>query len=212
MNIEEFKTHVRPKGKHSKLEPFKEQLLELKAKGYTNLQACEWLAANGVTVSQEGLRKFIINREGRLPKPDIPVLKTVGVGRPRSLQDAVTLGRKFGDTDSFIREFLDEFYIEQDRAQREFMLQGEPSVVAENRTNAYLAAVAEHLALRNHLPVPEWTGKPCRFLKHPFFPGGLESLKATFLVESPTAFRRRMIFVGSDPLYRPRRDTVGIGS
>lgn len=45
-----------------------------------------------------------------------------------------------------------------------------------------------------------------------YFPSGLESLKATLLVESPTAFRRRLIFVGADPLYRPRKARLGIGA
>ena len=74
-----------------------------------------------------------------------------------------------------------------------------------------MAAVAEHLALRHHLPIPEWTQAKCRFLKRPYYPCGLESLKATLLVESPPAFRRRLIFVGADPLYRPRRERAGIG-
>jgi hypothetical protein len=37
-------------------------------------------------------------------------------------------------------------------------------------------------------------------------------LKASLIVESPVAFRRRMIFVGSEPLYRPRKTAVGIGN
>ena len=35
--------------------------------------------------------------------------------------------------------------------------------------------------------------------------GGPENLKAALLVESPVAFRRRMLFVGRDVLDRPRR-------
>jgi hypothetical protein len=34
---------------------------------------------------------------------------------------------------------------------------------------------------------------------------GLESLKAILTVESPAAFRRRLLFVGKDALDRPRR-------
>ncbi len=74
-----------------------------------------------------------------------------------------------------------------------------------DRANAYYAAVAEHLALTHRLQVPAWTLEAGRFLRKPWFPAGLESLKATLLVESPPAFRRRMIFVDADPLYRPRR-------
>ena len=132
-------------------------------------------------------------------------------GRPRSLKDVLSLGQKHGNIDGFIREFLDEFYVEQDSKEREAMLQVEPPLTPEDRTNAYLAAIAEHLAFRYHLVVPTWAVQPARFLKLAFFPCGLESLKATLLVESPTAFRRRMIFVDADPLYRPRRDTIGFG-
>ena len=131
--------------------------------------------------------------------------------RPRSLAEVVLWGEELGDMDSFLREFLDEFYGAQTRAERTAMLAEAPPLSAEAHRNAYLAAVAEHLAWRYELAVPAWPGQPSRFLKRAYFPCGLESLKATLLVESPTAFRRRLIFVGADPLYRPRRDTAGIG-
>jgi hypothetical protein len=126
-------------------------------------------------------------------------------GRPRSLKSVAMLGRIDGEVDSYLREFLDEFYVEKDPQERQAMLNEEPPLGDNVRENAYLAAVAEHLALRYQLEIPEWTLSQERFLKHPFFPAGLESLKATLLVESPVAFRRRMIFVDADPLYRPRR-------
>lgn len=129
--------------------------------------------------------------------------------RPRSLLEVATWAAEHGEVDAFLREFLDEFYLERDPVRRAAMLAEQPPLGPNERANAYLAAVAEHLALRNQLEVPEWTGDAERFLKRPFFPAGLESLKATLLVESPTAFRRRLIFVGADPLYRPRRDAAG---
>jgi len=126
--------------------------------------------------------------------------------RPRSLEAVVACGEAHGNVDAYLREFLDEFYSEPDAQQRAGMLAHEPPLKETPVTlNAYLAAVAEHLCFRYHLPVPAWTQAPERFLKSPFFPAGLDSLKAILLVESPTAFRRRMIFVGADPLYRPRR-------
>jgi hypothetical protein len=135
-------------------------------------------------------------------------LKRVGgvVYRPRTLAEVSGLGLKHGDTDRFLREFMDSFYIEQDGKTRAWMLQAEPPLEDNPRHNAYYAAVAEHLALRYSLPIPEWTNRPARFLHAPWYPCGLESLKAYLLVRSPTAFRRRMIFVDADPLYRPRRD------
>ena len=125
--------------------------------------------------------------------------------RPKSLREVVTEGLKHGDTDAFLREFLDEYYVEPSREARAAMLAPEPPLVENDKVNAYVAAVAEHLAHRDRFPAPGWVEYERRFLRRAYFPCGLESLKATLLMESPAAFRRRMIFVGSDPLYRPRR-------
>ena len=45
-------------------------------------------------------------------------------------------------------------------------------------------------------------------VRRPFFAGELESLKALLTVQSPAAFRRRLLFVSSDALDRPRRQTA----
>jgi len=140
-----------------------------------------------------------------------PSASDAAARRPRSLQEVALWGRELGGLDGFLSEFLDTFYLERDPGARAAMLSPEPPLGEDERANAYLAAVAEHLAFRDRLAVPAWAGRKARFLKRPFFPAGLESLKATLIVESPTAFRRRMIFVGADPLYRPRRDASGIG-
>lgn len=63
MDIEEFEKRQKPRARRSRLEPFKEQIFELKAKGYANWQISEWLEANGVKVSKESVRKFIKSRE-----------------------------------------------------------------------------------------------------------------------------------------------------
>jgi len=68
--------------------------------------------------------------------------------------------------------------------------------------NAYWAARAETLCREAGLPPPAWTGSPRCFLHRPRFAGGLESLKAILLVESPVAFRRRIPFVSADALTR----------
>jgi len=70
--------------------------------------------------------------------------------------------------------------------------------------DAYLAAVAEHLARSFGLPIPDWSEAQGNRLTRPFFAGNLESLKALLFVQSPTAFRLRMLFVSKDALSRPR--------
>ena len=126
--------------------------------------------------------------------------------RPRTLREVVQWGAVHGNVDGYLREFLDEFYLAREAGTREAMLLEEPPLASDRHVDAYVAAVAEHLAGCYGVAVPGWASAPARFLKTPFFPCGLESLKATLLVESPAAFRRRLIFVGSDPLFRPRRE------
>lgn len=78
MDISEFEQKEAPRAKRSALEPFRAQILELKAKGYANWQIRDWLAANGLKVSQEAVRKFIKKQqEGKgSPQPATPPAAT----------------------------------------------------------------------------------------------------------------------------------------
>ena len=104
--------------------------------------------------------------------------------------------------DLALAEFLDDFYLRPDR--RQAMLNDEPATLADPHEHAVLGAVAEHLARRWGLRIPEWSGAPERFLKRAYFPTPLNDLRAMLLVESPLAFRRRLIFVEAEPLRRAR--------
>ena len=69
------------------------------------------------------------------------------------------------------------------------------------RTDAYLAALAEHFATAHEAPAPPWASEPGRFLSRiwwPRYPG----LWARAIVESPAAFRRRGILLGAGMLSR----------
>lgn len=59
MDIEEFEKRVKPSAKRSRLEPFRSQIFELKAKGYADWQVRDWLAENGLTVSRQAVQQFI---------------------------------------------------------------------------------------------------------------------------------------------------------
>jgi hypothetical protein len=109
-----------------------------------------------------------------------------------------------GAFDRAVREFLDAWQA-MPRDRKSAALQGEPEHLG-GIYDAYLGALAEHLALSDSLVVPEWCEHPDYFLRSPFFAGGLESLKAILLVESPLAFRRRLIFISADALFRPPRE------
>lgn len=122
--------------------------------------------------------------------------------RPRSIAE---IARRASDGvqefDLAVREFVDSWG-GMSPAEREQALVAEPAPLGGVK-DAYVAAVAEHLAATDGLQAPPWTEQSIRFLHEPFFAGGLESLKAILIAESPTAFRRRLIFVSADTLSRP---------
>ena len=122
--------------------------------------------------------------------------------RPNTLAEVavkVSAGAAFGPT---LSEFLDEFYGHPER--RQAMITDEPPPLADDREHAMLGAVGEHLARRWGLAVPTWTDDTMRFLHAPYFTTPIENLKAMLLVQSPQAFRRRLIFTEAEPLRRAR--------
>jgi hypothetical protein len=98
--------------------------------------------------------------------------------KPGTLEEVIrrvkTGEQKF---DPSLREFLDSFYVNPESRQQ--AIEERPAPV-DAMHDAYVAAVAEHLARV------------------------LQSLKGVLVAESPTAFRRRLLFVSKDALSRPR--------
>lgn len=123
-------------------------------------------------------------------------------GKPESLSEVVRRV-KAGEQkfDPSLREFLDSFYSNVDSRQR--AIEERPASI-DALHDAYVAAVAEHLARVYGLPIPDWSETHGNGLREPFFAGGLQSLKGVLTAESPTAFRRRLLFVSKDALSRPR--------
>ena len=115
------------------------------------------------------------------------------------------------DFNSAMREFLDSFYM-ADKQDRSAMLAQQPDRLPDVREQAFLGAVAEHLARRWGCAIPAWSNDPDRFLTQPYFTTPIEDLKAMHLVQSPLAFRRRMIFTEAVPLRRARMPLEEEGS
>jgi hypothetical protein len=130
------------------------------------------------------------------------------VPRPATLEEVAARTLAGEPFDPLLREFLDTFY-GGDSDTKVRAISGTPARIKPLH-DAYLAAVAEHLALRFRLPVPQWVEEPHRFLVRPFFAGRFENLKAILLVESPLAFRRRQIFVSANALSRAREHATSL--
>ncbi|MDQ1308183.1 MAG: hypothetical protein QG671_4017 [Actinomycetota bacterium] len=84
----------------------------------------------------------------------------------------------------------------------EQMWAGGPSSTGDARVDAALAALAEHLARRDGWAVPRWARDPAREAMPWWFVTELRGLHPRALVESPSSFRRRGVFITSDALER----------
>ena len=123
--------------------------------------------------------------------------------RIQNLKSVGEIAAAGGEVSFAIRDFLDGFYEHPD-AQA---LVGEPALLAGKipdgpRLDAYLAAIAEHLCRTNGWPSPAWTSGPERFLELPWFCMNTHAGRMLLLMDSPSAFRTRNIFVSADALAR----------
>jgi hypothetical protein len=111
-------------------------------------------------------------------------------------------------------EFLDHFYTSSN-AERLECLQEEPCLLEDERVNALVAAIAEHLAKSHILTgAPRWVEKPSRFIARPWFTSSASdpALQEYLTWSSPAAFKRRNIMTDGAPLRRastPRASTSG---
>jgi hypothetical protein len=100
-----------------------------------------------------------------------------------------------------VRELLDEFALRGRDDLRAAALAEKPAQV-DPHVDAYLGALAEHLARTCGLAVPAWALSEERTLDHMWFPGVAPGFRPTALREAPAAFRRRGIFIARGALNR----------
>jgi len=101
---------------------------------------------------------------------------------------------------SAVRDFLDGF-LGADPALTQALLAETPPNFDEVG-DAYLGALAEHLAFHHGLVRPSWSVDPRRFLRRMWFASDAPGLRATAIQQSPAAFRRRGLFIGANTLQR----------
>jgi len=123
--------------------------------------------------------------------------------RPKTLAEVAALARDGDTLGYFIAEFLDEFYAEP-LAER---LAEEPRSLTgmlkdDGLADAYLAAIADHLGRQYKMQRPQWAFGPGRMLANPWFALKSHGGQMCMLIESPSAFRERNIFVSANALSR----------
>jgi hypothetical protein len=101
-----------------------------------------------------------------------------------------------------VREFLDEFSLRGDDRSRAQAIAEEPAATGDPRHDAYLGALAEHLATVHHLSRPVWSVEPGRFLRRFWFVSDTPGFRAVSIAQAPAAFRRRGVFIPERSLHR----------
>jgi hypothetical protein len=97
----------------------------------------------------------------------------------------------------YVAEFLEEFSWEP-RVERLRLLEQPPQSTGDQRWDAFLVALAEHLAARDGCGAPDWVD--FRPLKRLWFPFNTAAARADAIVHAPASFRSRGIFVSPHEL------------
>lgn len=116
--------------------------------------------------------------------------------RPQSLAEVAERATDAPTFEFELADFLHEFA----RSGSAEMLAVAPAMLVERLElghvyDAYLAAVAVHLAGKRGVPAPRWSREPGRILREPWFANPSRHMRALWLVESPAEFRERNLFV-----------------
>lgn len=101
-----------------------------------------------------------------------------------------------------VREFIDEFGLRPDDRSRAEAIADSPAPTSDPRYDAYLGALAEHLALVHDLERPGWCIEPGRFLGRFWFVSEVPGFRAVSIAQAPAAFRRRGVFIPERSLHR----------
>jgi len=129
------------------------------------------------------------------------------MSRPQNLAEVAGISRaNIADFAMALDEFVDEFYLEHpDKAAQQRRLDPIPVPVGDALVDAWIGAAGEHLAQRWGLRVPAWCYRPeHNALEDPHFYPPSRALRGVLIVESPPAFRSRLLFTRVEPLARAR--------
>lgn len=126
-------------------------------------------------------------------------------GRKRLRQTLAGVAARTRNGEDFlhaVREFLDEFGLRGDDPLRLEAIVERPASTGDRREDAYLAALAEHLAAVHGIERPKWALESERFLDRFWFVSDTPGFRAVSIAQAPAAFRRRGVFVPERSLHR----------
>jgi len=129
------------------------------------------------------------------------------MARPQNLAEVARIACKnSADFAMALDEFVDEFYLDHpNKEAQQRRLDPIPEPVGDALIDAWIGAAGEHLAQRWGLRVPAWCYRPEHdALTDPAFFPPSRALRGILIVESPPAFRSRLLFTRVEPFERAR--------
>lgn len=109
------------------------------------------------------------------------------------------------DRESYVRRLVLEFlteYKDTPVGQRQALLDRVPAPTRDQRWDAFVAALAEHLAFHDGLRCPAWALADDRFLDRFWFVTNTPAARAEAIVTAPASFMRRGVFIERRDLER----------
>jgi hypothetical protein len=100
------------------------------------------------------------------------------------------------------RDFIDEFSLLAEDSERQARIEAAPPPTGDSRHDAFLGALAEHLAAVEGLERPAWSVEPDRFLETFWFVSDVPGFRAAAIAGSPGAFKRRGVLIPERSLHR----------
>jgi hypothetical protein len=128
------------------------------------------------------------------PPPDASFTQTLAL-----VSERVRAGE---DLRFAVREFLDELALLPREDLRIRAIRARPEPTGDPRADAYLGALAEHVAATHGMERPAWSVESERFLERFWFVSEVPGFRALAVAQSPAAFRRRGIFIAKGALQR----------
>lgn len=120
--------------------------------------------------------------------------------RPMTLADLADRLARTTDADlqwKLVWEFMEEYRWEPATVQPS-LVRDEPPPTGDERWDALLAALAEHLLAVLDLAPPEWA--EARVLERPWFPSELRVQRVDALIRAPAAFRKHGVYLSTRDL------------
>jgi hypothetical protein len=141
-------------------------------------------------------RRYSTASDWLLANPPEPSLLTATLA---SVAERTRAGEDFRRA---VRDFIDEFSLLAEDSDRQARIEAAPIPTGDSRHDAFLGALAEHLAAVEGLDRPSWSVEPDRFLDTFWFVSDVPGFRAAAIAGSPAAFKRRGVLIPERSLHR----------